>query len=64
MQEQQHRREVEILSRLRECRNAVAAHQPLPALPPRPGQPQRTCAQQFFRGIFSGAYRKRRGLRI
>src|SRR5580698_9800446 len=51
MREDQHRREVEILSRLRDCRNAVAGHTPLPALPPRPGQPQRTCAQQFFRGL-------------
>lgn len=51
MQEDQHRREVEILSRLRDCRNAVAGHKPLPALPPRPGQPQRSCAQQFFRGL-------------
>src|SRR5437660_3854817 len=32
-------------------RNAVAEHKPLPALPSRPGQPQRTCSQQFFRGL-------------
>jgi pimeloyl-ACP methyl ester carboxylesterase len=51
MQEDQHQREVQIVSRLRDCRDAVADHKPLPALPPRPGQPQRTCAQQFFRGI-------------
>src|SRR6267142_732586 len=37
--------------RLRDCRTAIAEHKPLPALPPRPGQPPRTCAQQFFRGI-------------
>jgi pimeloyl-ACP methyl ester carboxylesterase len=51
MTEDQHRREVGIVSRLRDCRNAVAEKKPLPALPPRPGLPQRTCAQQFFRGI-------------
>jgi len=51
MQEEQHRREVEILSKLRDCRNAIGGHKPLPSLQPRPGQPQRTCAQQFFRGL-------------
>ncbi len=56
MQEDQHRREVEILSRLRDCRNAIAEHKPLPPLPPRPGQPQRTCAQQFFRGLPEAAW--------
>jgi pimeloyl-ACP methyl ester carboxylesterase len=56
MTEDQHRREVDILSRLRDCRNAVAEHKPLPALPPRPGQPQRTCAQQFFRGLPEAAW--------
>jgi pimeloyl-ACP methyl ester carboxylesterase len=56
MTEDQHRREVEILSRLRDCRNAVAEHKPLPLLPPRPGQLQRTCAQQFFRGLPEGAW--------
>src|ERR1700737_59617 len=51
MREEQHRGDVRILSQLRDCRNAIAEHQPLPALPSRPGQPQRTCAQQFFRGL-------------
>jgi pimeloyl-ACP methyl ester carboxylesterase len=51
MQEDQHRGVVGILSQLRDCRNAIAEHKPLPALPSRPGQPQRTCAQQFFRGL-------------
>ena len=51
MTEDQHRREVDIVSRLRGCRDAVAGHKPLPPLPPRPGQPQRNCAQQFFRGL-------------
>jgi pimeloyl-ACP methyl ester carboxylesterase len=52
--EEQHRRDVGIIgliSQLRACRNAVAEHKPLPMLPSRPGQPQRTCAQQFFRGL-------------
>ncbi len=56
MTEDQHRREIEIVSRLRDCRNAVAEHKPLPALPLRPGQPQRTCAQQFFRGLPEAAW--------
>jgi pimeloyl-ACP methyl ester carboxylesterase len=51
MVEEQHRGETGIISRLRDCRNAVAEHKPLPMLPPRPGRPQRTCAQQFFRGL-------------
>jgi pimeloyl-ACP methyl ester carboxylesterase len=42
---------IAILSGLRDCRNAVAEHKPLPLLRSRPGQPQRTCAQQFFRGL-------------
>ncbi len=40
-----------IAARLRDCREAVAAGKPLPLLPSRPGQPDRTCAQQFFRGL-------------
>ena len=51
MVEEQHRGEAGIISRLRDCRNAVAEHKPLPMLPPRPGRPLRTCAQQFFRGL-------------
>ena len=51
MVKEQHRLEVGIISQLRDCRNAVAAHKPLPMSPPRPGRPQRTCAQQFFRGL-------------
>src|SRR5215469_6063629 len=43
-QEDEHRGEVGIISQLRDCRNAVAEHKPLPELPPRPGQPHRTCA--------------------
>jgi pimeloyl-ACP methyl ester carboxylesterase len=51
MQEDQHRGALGILSQLRDCRDAIAEHKPLPALSSRPGQPQRTCAQQFFRGL-------------
>jgi pimeloyl-ACP methyl ester carboxylesterase len=46
-----HRGALRIISELRDCRNAVSEHKPLPMLPPRPGRPQRTCAQQFFRGL-------------
>src|ERR1700704_4040209 len=56
LQEDQHRGDVRILSQLRDCRNAIAEHKPLPALPSRPGQPQRTCAQQFFRGLPEAAW--------
>src|SRR5205085_9722500 len=51
MQEETHRGHAGIISQLRDCRNAIVDHKPLPALPSRPGQPQRTCAQQFFRGL-------------
>lgn len=51
MREEAHRGEVRFLSRVRDCRNAIAEHKPLPMLTSRPGQPQRTCAQQFFRGL-------------
>jgi formylglycine-generating enzyme required for sulfatase activity len=56
MQEEAHRGEVRIVSQLRDCRNAIAEHKPLPALRSRPGQPQRTCAQQFFRGLPEAAW--------
>lgn len=51
MQDDDHRGHAKILVRLRECRNAVAEGKSLPLLPARPGQPPRTCAQQFFRGL-------------
>jgi pimeloyl-ACP methyl ester carboxylesterase len=51
MQEDEHRGHAGILSQLRDCRNAIAEHKALPLLPSRPGRPQRTCAQQFFRGL-------------
>jgi pimeloyl-ACP methyl ester carboxylesterase len=37
-----------IVSGLRDCRNLIAEHKPLPAQPSGPGQSPQTCAQQFF----------------
>ena len=51
MQEETHRGHAGLPSDLRDCRNAIAQGKPLPALRSRPGQPQHTCAQQFFRGL-------------
>ncbi len=51
LQEKDHRGQVGIIADLRECRDAVASGKPLPPLPSSPGQPARTCAQQFFRGL-------------
>jgi pimeloyl-ACP methyl ester carboxylesterase len=52
MQEAAHRGHAGIPSDLRDCRNAIAEHKPLPALGSVSGRPQQTCAQQFFfRGL-------------
>jgi pimeloyl-ACP methyl ester carboxylesterase len=51
MREDDDRGDIKNLVQLRHCRDAVAAGKPLPLLPTRPGQPQRSCAQQFFRGL-------------
>jgi pimeloyl-ACP methyl ester carboxylesterase len=52
MQELDRRGRGELVSQLRDCRNAIAEHKPLPALGSDPGDPQKTCAQQlFFRGL-------------
>jgi hypothetical protein len=51
MRDDDHRGIAKFLDRVRECRDAVAAGKPLPSLPSRPGEPNRTCAQQFFRGL-------------
>ena len=51
MQADDHRADARNAINLRACRDAVAGHEPLPLLRPRPGQPHRTCAQQFFRGL-------------
>lgn len=52
----EHRGDARLIARLRECRDAIAAGKPLPPLPSRPGQPARTCAQQFFRGLPESAW--------
>src|SRR6202167_33726 len=51
MREEAHRGHAGLPSDLRDCRNAISEHKPLPPLRSRPGQPQHTCAQQFFRGL-------------
>jgi len=52
MQEEAHRAKAGLPSDLRDCRNLIAEHKPLPAQPSGPGQPPQTCAQQFFfRGL-------------
>ena len=56
MQEESHRGEAEIVRQLRACRDAVADGKPLPPLSSRPGEPHRTCAQQFFRGLPEAAW--------
>jgi pimeloyl-ACP methyl ester carboxylesterase len=45
---EERRGQARLIASLRECRDAIAAGKPLPALP---GRPARTCAQQFFRGL-------------
>jgi pimeloyl-ACP methyl ester carboxylesterase len=51
MQADDHQGQVEIVRQLRACRDLIAAGKPLPRLPANPGEPPRTCAQQFFRGL-------------
>jgi pimeloyl-ACP methyl ester carboxylesterase len=52
MQEEDRRGRDELVSQLRECRNAIAEHRPLPRLGSPPGDSKKTCAQQlFFRGL-------------
>jgi pimeloyl-ACP methyl ester carboxylesterase len=51
MQDDDHRGTARYVAQLRACRDAIAAGKPLPPLPSRPGQPHRTCDQQFFRGL-------------
>jgi pimeloyl-ACP methyl ester carboxylesterase len=48
MREAEHRGLAGLPSDLRDCRNLIAAHKPLPAQPSGRGQPPKTCAQQFF----------------
>ncbi|MGI9104142.1 MAG: SUMF1/EgtB/PvdO family nonheme iron enzyme [Terriglobales bacterium] len=56
MWEEEHRGDKRIIAQLRDCRNAIAEHRPLPPLTGRPGQGERTCAQQFFRGLPEAAW--------
>lgn len=51
MRDDEHRGQARFLPRLRECRDSVAAGKPLPPLRANAGEPPRTCAQQFFRGL-------------
>jgi formylglycine-generating enzyme required for sulfatase activity len=52
MQEESHRGQAHIPADLRDCRNLIAGHKPLPAKPARPGRPPQTCAPRFFfRGL-------------
>ena len=48
MREESHRGHAGIPSDLRNCRNLIAEHKPLPKQPSGNGQPPQTCAQQFF----------------
>ncbi|MGH8140354.1 MAG: alpha/beta fold hydrolase [Steroidobacteraceae bacterium] len=56
MQEEDRRGRGGFVSQLRDCRNAIAEHKPLPALGSGPGESQKTCAQQFFRGLPEAAW--------
>jgi pimeloyl-ACP methyl ester carboxylesterase len=52
MQEEAHRAKAGLPPDLRDCRNLIAEHKPLPAQPSSPEQPPHTCTQQFFfRGL-------------
>jgi pimeloyl-ACP methyl ester carboxylesterase len=52
MREEEHRRQAGIPKDMRDCRNLIAEHKPLPKVSSRPGRPPQTCAQQFFfRGL-------------
>jgi pimeloyl-ACP methyl ester carboxylesterase len=53
---EERRGQARLIASLRECRDAIGAGRPLPLLPARPGQPARTCAQQFFRGLPEAAW--------
>src|SRR5947209_9370615 len=52
MREEDHRGHARIPADLRDCRNLIAEHKPLPSQSSRPGRPPQTCAQRFFfRGL-------------
>ena len=49
---EERRGHAKLIVSMRECRDAIAAGKPLPQLPTHPGDPARSCAQQFFfRGL-------------
>jgi pimeloyl-ACP methyl ester carboxylesterase len=49
---EERRGHVKLIASMRECRDAIAAGKLLPQLPPRAGDPSRSCAQKFFfRGL-------------
>jgi pimeloyl-ACP methyl ester carboxylesterase len=56
MQQEDRRGRGGFVSQLRDCRNAIAEHKPLPTLASGAGEPQKTCAQQFFRGLPDAAW--------
>ena len=47
----EHRSDDPLIASLKECRQAIAAGNPLPLLPAQSGAPAHSCAQQFFRGL-------------
>jgi formylglycine-generating enzyme required for sulfatase activity len=52
MREEDHRGQARIPADLRDCRNLIVEHKPLPTQQARPGRPSQTCAQRFFfRGL-------------
>jgi formylglycine-generating enzyme required for sulfatase activity len=55
MQDADHEGAARILAGLRECRDSVAVGKPLPRVV-RSGRADRTCAQQFFRGLPEAAW--------
>jgi len=56
MQEEEHRGLAGLPKGMRECRDLIAEHKPLPVTS-RPGRAQQTCAQQFFfRGLPEAAW--------
>ncbi|HEY0349467.1 MAG TPA: alpha/beta hydrolase, partial [Pyrinomonadaceae bacterium] len=64
MQEEDRRGRIGIISQLRDCLNAIVEDKPLPMLRSRSGQPQRTCAQQFFRGLPEAAWSPELNVRL
>ena len=52
LQDEDHAGNARGIAELRKCRDAIAAGEPPPQIPPRPGGPARNCTQRFFfRGL-------------